>query len=164
MDKFMQEKLTRRKFLTSLLGLLILTILMIIKPAVNNKITEIYFWISYVGVCLIILLVNLKNYYFSEKLSKIVFSLSDFFSLFVVACCLFQFIFVFGYFKADVDGVSMYPTLKDENILIVRSTDKVDNFDIVIVQYDEELNIKIPGIFNHELLVKKIDCKRWRLF
>ena len=111
MDKFMQEKLTRRKFLTSLLGLLILTILMIIKPAVNNKITEIYFWISYVGVCLIILLVNLKNYYFSEKLSKIVFSLSDFFSLFVVACCLFQFIFVFGYFKADVDGVSMYPTL-----------------------------------------------------
>lgn len=159
MDKFMQEKLTRRKFLTSLLGLLILTILMIIKPAVNNKITEIYFWISYVGVCLIILLVNLKNYYFSEKLSKIAFSLSDFFSLFVVACCLFQFIFVFGYFKADVDGVSMYPTLKDENILIVRSTDKVDNFDIVIVQYDEELNIKIPGIFNHELLVKRLIAK-----
>lgn len=159
MEKELQERLTRRKYFTSLFGLLLLTILIAIKPAVNNIITEIYYWISYGGVCLITFLLTTYRYYTSESFARKVFSLSDFFSLFVVACCIFQFVFVFGYFKADVDGVSMYPTLKDENVLIVRSTNEVDNFDIVIVEYDTEINIPIAGVQNKELLVKRLIAK-----
>ena len=159
MEKELQERLTRRKYFTSLLGLLVLTILIAIKPAVNNIITDIYYWISFSGVCLITFLLTTYRYYSSLDFARKVFNLSDFFSLFIVACCVFQFVFVFGYFKADVDGVSMYPTLKDENVLIVRSTNKVDNFDIVIVEYNDQINIQIAGVNNNELLVKRLIAK-----
>lgn len=159
MEKELQERLTRRKYFTALIGLLILTILMAIKPAVNNVITNVYYWVSFASVSLITFLITTFRYYDSKKFAYKVFYLTDFFSLFIVACCVFQFIFVFGYFKADVDGISMYPTLKDHNVLIVRSTNDVDNFDIIIVEYDNKKNIEIGGIENKELLVKRLIAK-----
>lgn len=164
MERELQERLVRRKYFTSLFGLLLLTILIAIKPAVNNIITEVYYWISFAGVCLITFLITTYKYYSSSEFAHKVFNISDFFSLFIVACCIFQFIFAFGFFKADVDGVSMYPTLKDQNVLIVRSTSNVDNFDIVIVEYDEDINIPIGGIKNKELLVKRLIAKEGDTF
>lgn len=159
MEREFQERSFRRKYFTSLIGLLILTILIAIKPAVNNVITEVYYWISFFGVCLVTFLLTTYKFYNSKSFAFKVYNLSDFLSLFVVACCVFQLIFAFGYFKADVEGISMTPTLKDGNVLIVRSSNNVKNFDIVIVEYDKDKNIDIPGIEDKELLVKRLIAK-----
>ena len=160
MERNMQERLIRKKYFTALIGLLTLTILIAIKPAVNNVITDIYYWISFAGVCLITFLVTSYRFYVSKEFVNKLFSLSDFLSLFVVACCVFQFIFVFGFFKADVDGISMSPTLRNEDVLIVRSSNKnLNNFDIIIFQYSKDENENIDLIKDNELLVKRLIAK-----
>lgn len=165
MEREAQDNQIRKKYFTALIGLLILTILIAIKPAVNNIITDIYYWISFVGVCLITFFVTSFRFYESKAFANKIFGLSDFLSLFIVTCCIFQFIFVFGYFKADVDGVSMNPTLRDENVLIVRSSNNnLENFDIVIVQYSKELNVKTDLIADGELLVKRLIAKGGDVF
>lgn len=146
-----------------LIGLIGLIILLAIKPAVNNKVTTIYFIISVVGVIILGTIFQLiyRDNIFEENqevsIAKFLFESSDFFALFIVVCCLFQTLFVFGYFKADVVGSSMYPTLNPEDVLIVRSDNEVTNFDIVVLEYD--LNYNVGSYTEGKLLVKRLIAK-----
>ncbi len=140
--------------------ILLLTILISLKPSVNNKVTYIYYNIS------IICLINVIGiYYFNvHKVTKFEtlykqYNLIDMFLVFIIVCTLFQAVFVFGYFRANVDGQSMYPTFTDGQALIVRSNNDVDNFDVVVVEYDKEINNSSYGLLDGDLLVKRVIAK-----
>ena len=140
--------------------ILILSILLNVKPSVNNKVTSFYYIISVIGL-FILFAFYYFNIYRSTELSKLYrqYSLADLLLVFVIACTIFQSVFVFGYFRANVDGTSMYPTFNDGQTLIVRSNNDVTNFDIVVVEYDSEKNNHSYGLLDGELLVKRVIAK-----
>lgn len=148
------------KYLTCLVGLLVLTVLFFLKPAVNSEISKIYYYASFIAVCIITVLINTVSFLYKDSTFNLSYYLSDFFSLFIIACCIFQGLFIFGWFKANVSGKSMFPTLENNDILVVRSTNKVKNFDIIIIEYDDEINGKYSKMSEEDnLLVKRLIAK-----
>lgn len=150
------------KSLISIVGVMLLTILVFIKPSVNSIITKIYYLLSLIASFGLVLLMPKVFDYILKKgkqvYVKLSYEISDFFSIFIIACCLVQSFFVFGYFRAEVSGDSMLPNFVDGETLIGKSTTKVENFDVVIVTYKEELNggFYASSIDDGELLIKRL--------
>lgn len=142
---------------------LILIFLINYKSFVNNEITNIYYYVSIVGSIISIIIFGLMFLkQISENLKNKLYAFLDIFYIFTTACCLFQCIFAFGYFKANVDGTSMEPTLENNQVLIVRSSNKnVNNFDVVVAAYDQSINIYNDngGLKSGDLLVKRVIAK-----
>lgn len=159
-DKLFKKLFT--KSLISIIGIVLLTILIFIKPSVNSIITKIYYLLSLIAsITLILLMPKVYNYILKrdkQVFVKLAYEISDFFSIFIIACCLVQSFFVFGYFRAEVSGDSMLPNFVDGETLIGKSTNKVDNFDVVIITYKEELNgdFYASSIKDGELLIKRL--------
>lgn len=154
----------RKNFLVIAIGTLILIIVQAVKPFICSNITKIYKYVCIAMLVIVTILISLKQIRYNNKLYKATGIVSDFFSTFVIACVIIQIIFSFCFFKADVSGTSMYSTLQDKDILIVRSTNKkVDNFDIVVLCYDEDINVKVDervsDLSNMDLLVKRVIAK-----
>lgn len=143
------------------LSTLILIFLINFKPQVNNEITKIYYIISIIGCIVSLGLFSLfffKN--ISSKIKEKIFSYLDIFYIFVFTCALFQSIFAFGFFKASVDGTSMMPTFTPSQTLIVRTSNRnLDNFDVVVAAYDDDVNNPSHFLNNGDLLVKRIIAK-----
>ena len=161
MDK--DYKRIRNRYIRSLVGVLVLIILLIIKPgvAVDNNIIKLYYYASIIGVMFVLVVYPLViNCIDSDNhlnfWKKIVSEFSDFLSLFIILCCVCQAIFAFGFFRAEVDGKSMLDTLQPDDVLIVRSSNKVENFDIIIVQLKEDQNRYVNETREKELLVKRL--------
>ena len=149
-----------KKYLVCLFGLLVLTILIIVKPAVNSTITMVYYIVSFVAIMGMTVLVTCEAFTYKDYIIKVVYYISDMFSVFVVCCCIIQSLFVFGYFRANVSGKSMYSTLQDGNTLIVRSTKNVNNFDIIVIEYQDEINGKYHKMVDEDdLLIKRLIAK-----
>lgn len=149
-----------KKYLVCLFGLLILTVLIILKPAVNSTITIIYYAASFAAVMLMTVLVTCEAFTYKDYIIRAVYYISDLFSVFIVCCCIIQSLFVFGFFRANVSGKSMYPTLQDGNTLIVRSTKNVKNFDIIVIEYQDEINGKYHRMIDEDdLLIKRLIAK-----
>lgn len=134
------------KIVICIIFMLILFILLHIRIGINSIINYIYFILSFIaGLFLIItyphLMILDKNFKIKSNLiTNITYELSDFFSLFIVLCCLIQAFFAFGYFKAEVEGSSMENTFYGQDIVICRSTSNVKNRDVVVIRYDEDIN------------------------
>ena len=90
------------------------------------------------------------------RVTNIFYQICDFMSLFAIVCLSFQLFASFFYFRATVEGTSMVPTLQNEDDLMVRSTKKVNHFDIIVVQLNDRYNIIVPGVENGDLLVKRV--------
>lgn len=149
-----------KKYLVCLFGLLALTVLIILKPAVNSTVTMVYYVVSFIAVMLMTLLVSCEAYSYKNYIIKTVYYISDIFSVFVVCCCIIQSLFVFGFFRANVSGKSMFPTLKDGNTLIVRTTSNVENFDIIVIEYQDDINGKYHKMNEEDdLLIKRLIAK-----
>ena len=149
-----------KKYLVCLFGLFILTILIILKPAVNSTVTIIYYSASFIAVMGMTFLVTCELFSYKDYIMKIVYYVSDLFSIFIVCCIIIQSLFVFGFFRANVSGRSMYPTLHDGDTLIVRSSKSVNNFDIVVIEYDKEINGKYHTMSDEDdLLIKRLIAK-----
>ena len=149
-----------KKYMVCLVGLLVLTFLMILKPAVNSTVSRIYFIISFFVVVLMTVLVTCDNYTYKDNIIKTVYYLSDMFSVFIVCSIIIQSLFVFGFFRANVSGRSMYPTLQDGDVLIVRSNKNVKNFDIIVIEYQEDINGKYHQMSEEDdLLIKRLIAK-----
>lgn len=167
------------KTIICLLALFILIIFIDAKPAVNNYLTTAYLWLSIIGTSLLTILLPkvLYNNIFSfnnlfydlnsktseDKIKKnktviLSYELSDFFAIFIVSCVIIQGFFAFGYFRAEVNGNSMFPTLSNGQSLIVESTKKVDNFDIVVLYYDKSFNndTDLANLEDGERLIKRL--------
>ena len=148
-----------KKYLVCLFGLLVLTVLIIVKPAVNSTITMVYYTASFIAVFLMTFLVTCEAFTYKDYIIKAVYYLSDLFSIFIVCCAIIQSLFVFGFFRANVSGHSMYPTLQEDNNLIVRSTRNVNNFDIIVIEYSDEINGKYHTMTGDDLLIKRLIAK-----
>ena len=159
-DKFLKKTII--KSIISIIGIVILTVLVFLKPSVNSIITKIYYLLSLLASFGLVLLIPKVYDYILKRdkktYVKFAYELSDFFSIFIIACCLVQAFFVFGYFRAEVSGDSMLPNFVEGETLIGRSTNEVDNFDVVIVTYDEVLNgdFYASSIKDGELLIKRL--------
>ena len=155
-DNNLMKKIVIR-FIIAIVSFILLVLFRKIKPEVNNGITELYYVISMIfSVLLSIVFPFLFIKSFPEKSKETYFNVIDIFYVFTLACMVFQFVFAFVYFKANVDGDSMFPTLNNNETLIVRSNNDIDRFDIVVVAYYEEYNEKTSGLSDGELLVKRI--------
>lgn len=155
----LENRLSNKIIIYSLL-VLVLTVLLNLKPSVNNEMTKLYYFISI--ICLFVFFViYYLNVLYATEFRKLYsrYNLVDMFLVFIIACTLFQSVFVFGYFRANVDGSSMYPTFTDGQPLIVRSNNDVDNFDVVVVEYDKDINIHSYGLLDGDLLVKRVIAK-----
>ena len=148
-----------KKYLVCLFGLLALTILIIVKPAVNSTITMVYYTASFLAVALMTVLVTCEAFTYKDYIMKAVYYISDLFSIFILCCAVIQSLFVFGFFRANVSGHSMYPTLQEDNNLIVRSSSNVKNFDIIVIDYDDSINGKYHKMSDDELLIKRLIAK-----
>ena len=148
-----------KKYLVCLFGLLVLTVLIIVKPAVNSTITMVYYTASFLAVSLMTILVTCEAFTYKDVIMRMVYYISDLFSIFIVCCCMIQALFVFGYFRANVSGHSMYPTLQEDNNLIVRSSKNVKNFDIIVIEYDDKINGKYHKMTGDDLLIKRLIAK-----
>lgn len=164
-----KEKVILKSFIC-VVSLCILFVLLNIKLGISNIITQIYFNLSlFITVFLVAVFPFMKygnwetNCFKKTKdcnvLWKVINEVSDFFSLFIIACCLIQSFFVFGFFRAEVDGDSMEPTFHNTEVVITRSTSNCTNGDVVVVYYDEALNkpynIHI-NLATGDLLIKRV--------
>lgn len=156
------ENRVSNKIIIYSLFVLILTILLNLKPSVNTEITILYYYIAVLCMFVFYFLYYYGIHKFNNLKGKnIGHSIFDMFLVFVITFTLFQSFLVFGYFRAVVDptnGESMLPTLEPNQSIIVRTTNNVDNFDIVVVVYDEELNFGL-GLLDGDLLVKRVIAK-----
>ena len=108
---------------------------------------------SIIACCLYIRFIMVPR---GPRVTNIFFQACDFLSLFAITCIIFQLFFSFVYFRASVDGTSMVPTLEDEDVLLVRSTKDVSNFDVVVVRVEKKYNVLVPGIEEGDFLVKRV--------
>lgn len=156
-----QQKITindvKKRITIIITASFILAVFMAIKGNTFSK--SITILISFaILLSIICTVVYLKYSMFTndEKNYNNFFQVVDFISMFTMACLIFQLFFTFCFFRATVDGSSMYPTLQNNDVLIVRSTKRVSNFDIVVVRVDTKYNILVPGVINNDLLVKRV--------
>ena len=168
MEKEINKKDIRKiiiKTLICLISLAVLTILIFIKPAVNSVVTKIYYIVSYIASLSLVLFIPIIYKYIIDKkvnkhIVKLAYEISDFFSIFIIACCLIQSFFVFGYFRAEVSGDSMLPNFTDGETLIGKSTTNVENFDVIILSYSKDMNGGAPAsLEDGELLIKRLIAK-----
>lgn len=121
----------------------VLFILLNVKLGINNVITYAYFILSFLAMISLIFtfpFLKYENEYRNKKICKVAFEISDFFTLFIIACCLIQAFFAFGFFRAEVDGPSMEKTFYNGDVIIGRSTSNVKNRDVIVLYYDEDTN------------------------
>ena len=113
----------------------VLFILLNVKLGINNVITYAYFILSFLAMISLIFtfpFLKYENEYRNKKICKVAFEISDFFTLFIIACCLIQAFFAFGFFRAEVDGPSMEKTFYNGDVIIGRSTSNVKNRDVIV--------------------------------
>jgi len=127
------------KLIVSALFILLLTILLTIKPGVNNVISRAYYLISIGGLLLLFFKYQYSlGLYISDKKINSCYNIADLLSIFVVACAVFQFIFIFWFFPARVKGPSMEPTFYTGDLIICSNTD-VDNQDVVVIEVSKNV-------------------------
>ncbi len=177
---FKEIRVIAIKTIICLIALFILIIFMTIKPAVNNFLTSAYLWLSIIATSFLAILLpkvlitdlsNLNNLYNEDKPNEknilfdkkkrsiaLAYELSDFFSIFIVSCVIIQGFFAFGYFRAEVNGNSMFPTLVNNESLLVESTNNINNFDIIVLCYDESINMdtNLADLQDGEKLIKRL--------
>ncbi len=167
-DNINKEKVILKSFIC-VVALCILYFLLHLKLGISNVITQIYFILSLIATILIIILfpfIKYNTWEISDSntkvhniIWKVMNEISDFFSIFIIACCLIQTFFTFGFFRAEVDGESMEPTFQNAEVVITRSSSNCKNGDVVVVYYDEVLNEPhnvYVKLVTGDLLIKRV--------
>lgn len=72
-----------------------------------------------------------ETYRVKERRDNVRFFALLFSAVFVVLAC--RWVFVSHFARIDVDGVSMYPTLRDEDVLLMRYGAEAERGDVIIV-------------------------------
>lgn len=153
MEQVVRWKKIRNRLIGNVIAIILMFVLLVIKPNIVSNTNELIIFLS---VFVFIILTVFYNQAITEKDENISFQIQDFFSLLLWTCFLFQLFFSFGYFRASVDGGSMLPTLVHSQNVIVRSTNKVERGDVIVLTVDENINKLAYGIKDEELLVKRV--------
>ena len=152
-DVVFNWKKVNKKIIICLISMVLLIVLISLKyHAINNlnrSLIYLYILFSLVIILTTPILSFNKNYVlYYQKI--------DFVMVLVICILLIQSFFSFCFFKATVDGRSMYPTLNNENDVIVKVTKKVDRGDIVVLYVDSNINTLAYGVKDDYLLIKRI--------
>lgn len=154
-------QVSNKKIKYKLISLVISIIVLCILMAINSSdftIIDDKFIIGSIIIASIIaslsLLIKYKS--FSEKIRNLYYQLTDFCFLLISAIAVLQFVFIFLFFPALVDGPSMMPTLTDKDFLIVKTTNRIERFNMVVVEVEEEFNDMNNNVKDEDLLIKRI--------
>lgn len=152
------------KILISILALLLIVLFYILSPLLNNVFNgTIVIAVTVIGFLLLaaqIVFYVLKR----DKILKIAKTINEYVQVLLVAIILVEFVFTFIMFPATVSQNSMMPTLSPDDKLIIRCTDNINNKDIIVFEYDEEIQKVNVGIQNKELLIKRVIAKEGQTF
>lgn len=153
MDLISSWKPTLKRMILNIILIIGIFILMIYKSHIVNTVNKIMI-LSFIALS-ILLMTTYPIISFKDKYVKY-FERVDFCLLLLLACFFIQSFFTFGYYRATVDGNSMYPTLIDDDALIVSSNKKVNRGDIVIIYVDDDINSIAYGAKDDVVLVKRV--------
>lgn len=149
MEKTVKLKSVIKRIIISIVVVLCMVIVLAVKKTKYEIIKDEYI----IGLIILVVLVSafsllFKFKTFSEKVVYWYYQICDFFLMLVIAVLILELVFTFWFFPAEVDQASMTPTLYDGKKLIVNVTNKVERFDIIVVECDSEYNY---GVMSEEL-------------
>lgn len=136
--------------------LLIFLILFVTFGKTRSGVKSIFVYFSFflLFFAVIVSFLNMGNYKIKTK--NFIFMLSDFGSLFASVILTVQIVFFFVLFPATVSQNSMKDTLFDGDFIIVSPNARIKRFDIIVAEYDADLNANIPGLGDKEVIVKRL--------
>lgn len=142
-----------RKIAVCLISIMLLILLITIKhhavSFLNKNIIYLYISVSLILISTIPVLSFNKDYVlYYQKIDLIM--------ILFIFILVIQSIFSFAFFKASIDGRSMYPTLKNDETVIVKVTKNVERGDVVVLYVDKNVNTLAHGLRNNDLLVKRV--------
>jgi signal peptidase I len=164
-------EITQRKMIIKMISLLVAILLLAIFMALDvtkvDIINPIYILIL-IGLSVIFSSFSLLIKYIpnAPKLNYYLYQVLDFFMMMGYALFVLQLFFLFGFFPATVHKSSMFPTLKEGDTLIVKSSEKAQRFDIVVLKVEDHINdlTNSSGVLDDELLVKRIIAQEKETF
>ena len=132
---------------------ILLVILIVWKHHVIGDLNRIVSF-SLVAISLIII-ATIPHFSNGEKCENY-YQRVDLMSLLLVVSLILQLFLSFAFFRGTVSGNSMYPTLTNEEFVVVKATKKIEKNDIVILYVDKDINKLAYGVTNDELLIKRV--------
>lgn len=149
--------LKNKEFIKLLIN--IICICIIILFFIFSSLLKIIFnkYLIIIGCSIVLLLILsellLRN---KEKYFKIAVTINEYVQVVLIAIVLVQIVFTFIMFPATVFQNSMFPTLHSEDQLIIKCTKNLNNNDIVVFRYDNDLQLENIGVSDNELLIKRV--------
>lgn len=135
--------------------ILVLFLLKSILRIVLNKILIIV--TTSLGLALIIasLIITLKSKE-DSKVKKYFGIVNEYYQIVLLVLLVVEIVFGFIFFPASVSQTSMTPTLHPDDTLLVTSTKKITNNDIIVFRYDNKIQKDNVNVENNELLIKRV--------
>lgn len=156
----MTTKKAYRKLLIMLIGILLIIFLISI-GTIDVIILPIYAYL--LGLILVVYLIYLyrvlneypKELFKSHKLK--VYSIIDYYSVFVYVIIIVQLLFSFVFFAATVTMSSMNPLLfENDRVIVMNGNRNVERFDIIVFEVDREIQSTITPEEDHSLWIKRV--------
>lgn len=92
-----------------------------------------------------------NNIKFQSK--KIIFNILDWGMILPICATIAVFFYTFIFIITPISGTSMNPTINDGDNILVSYLDKVDKFDVVVLEVNEEDNFNVVG---HTYYIKRV--------
>lgn len=146
-----------RKLISSIvfsLGLFIFTIFSKFDLSIINRRVTTYILILSVLIA-VLFLVLYKEDNDKIKLNKVLYTFIDYYVTVLMAFCAISLINLFVIFP-KVNGISMEPTLHNQDSVIVYRNTKLDRFDIIVFYIDEDELNNIPESEDGNLWCKRV--------
>lgn len=99
-----------------------------------------------------------------DKVTKAFKIINEYMQILLVALLIVEIIFSFIMFPATVQQTSMLPTLTPGEKLVVRKTKNIDNNDIIVFEYDSSIQRESVGVYDNDLLIKRVIAKPGQSF
>lgn len=135
--------------------ILVLFLIKSILQIVLNKILVILAII--LGLVLLITnLIIIFKFKDDNKVKKIFGTINEYYQIVLLVLLAVEIVFGFIFFPATVSQTSMTPTLQPDDTLLVTSTKKITNNDIIVFRYDNTIQKANVNVENNELLIKRV--------
>lgn len=108
--------------------------------------------ISFVGILYLVLTLVCPNFIkkisskISFKFKKTIFNFLDWGMILPICATIAVFFYTFIFIITPISGSSMNPTIQDGDSVLVSYLDKVDQFDVVVLEVNEDDNFNVVGV------------------
>lgn len=144
---------------------LIVIILFYLIDSLLNIIFKKWIFLVLLIVSFLLVVTQLVLYFYKkEQIEKIIKTINEYFQIALFAVIVVEILFSLIMFPATVNQTSMLPTLFPNDDLIVTRTSKIENNDIIVFRYDDDIQKGNIGIQDNELLIKRVIAKPGQTF